>query len=41
MKDRTVKSDWGVLMGGRWVNGGNKGEGMWLMGFIYTYETEQ
>jgi hypothetical protein len=28
-----------VFVDGR-VNGGDEGEGIWLMGFIYTYETE-
>jgi hypothetical protein len=30
----------GVLVGER-VNGGDEGEGIWLMGFIYIYKIEQ
>jgi hypothetical protein len=30
----------GVLVGWRKVNG-DEGEGIWLMGFIYTYKIEQ
>jgi hypothetical protein len=29
----------GVLVGG--VNGGNEGEGIWLMGFMYIYKVDQ
>jgi hypothetical protein len=28
----------GVLLGGE--NGGDKGEGIWLMGIVYTFEIE-
>jgi hypothetical protein len=31
----------GVHVGGERVNGGDEGEGMWLMGFIYLKEMEQ
>jgi hypothetical protein len=30
----------GVLVEGERVNKGNEGEGIWLMDFIYIYETE-
>jgi hypothetical protein len=30
----------GVFVGGRRVNEGNSGEGMWCMDFIYLYEIE-
>jgi hypothetical protein len=30
----------GVLVGGRWVNGRDEGEGIWLMGLVYIYEIE-
>jgi hypothetical protein len=30
-----------VLVGMARVNGGDEGEGIWLMGFIYLYKTEQ
>jgi hypothetical protein len=30
----------GQFLWGGWVNGGDGGEGIWLMGFIYIYETE-
>jgi hypothetical protein len=29
-----------VLVGGWKVNGGDEGEGMWLMGFIYIHKIE-
>jgi hypothetical protein len=29
----------GDAVGGGMVNGGDEGEGIWLMGFIYIYET--
>jgi hypothetical protein len=32
---------WGVLLGGRRVNGRDEGEGIWLMGFLYIYKMEQ
>jgi hypothetical protein len=38
-KTGTVYED--VLVGGRRVNEGDEGEGIWLMGFIYLYELEQ
>jgi hypothetical protein len=28
---------WGALVGGKRVNGGEEGEGIWLMGFTSTY----
>jgi hypothetical protein len=31
----------GVLVGGRMVNEGNSGEGIWWMDFIYLFEIEQ
>jgi hypothetical protein len=31
----------GVLVEWERVNGGDEGEGIWLMGFIYIYEIEQ
>jgi hypothetical protein len=34
----TVK---GVLVGGKRVNEGDEGEGIWLVNFIYLYEIEQ
>jgi hypothetical protein len=44
MKDRTVKQVQcmcgGVLVREGRVNGGHESEGVWLMGFIYVYETE-
>jgi hypothetical protein len=41
MKDRTVKQvQWRILLEGGRMNGGNEGEGLWLMGFIYIYELE-
>jgi hypothetical protein len=41
-KDKTKIGSVGVIHEewGR-VNGGDKGEGIWLMGFIYIYEIEQ
>jgi hypothetical protein len=33
-------SVWEVLLGGKRVNGRNKGKGIWLMGFRYIHETE-
>jgi hypothetical protein len=30
----------GVHVGGRRVNEGDEGEGIWLMGFIYIHEIE-
>jgi hypothetical protein len=30
----------GVLLGRGRVNGGDEGEGMWLIGFIYIHEIE-
>jgi hypothetical protein len=30
----------GVLVGRGKVNGGDEGEGIWLMGFMYIYEIE-
>jgi hypothetical protein len=30
-----------VLVGGERVNGGDEGEGIWLMDFMYLYEIEQ
>jgi hypothetical protein len=32
---------WGILVGWGRVNGGDEGEGMQLMDFIYLYEIEQ
>jgi hypothetical protein len=44
MKDRTVKlvqCMWReVLVREGRVNGGDEGEGIWLMGFIYIHEIE-
>jgi hypothetical protein len=31
----------GIFVGWRRVNGGDEGEGIWLMGFIYIYEIKQ
>jgi hypothetical protein len=31
----------GLLVGWGRVNGGDEGEGLWLMGFIYRYKIEQ
>jgi hypothetical protein len=28
---------WGIFMGGRSMNGGDEGEGIWLMDLIYIY----
>jgi hypothetical protein len=41
MKGKTAKLCGGVHLGLSMVNGGDEGEGIWLMGFIYLYEIEQ
>jgi hypothetical protein len=44
IKDRTVKlvqCVWRGTCGRRRVNGGDEGEGMWWMVFIYLYEIKQ
>jgi hypothetical protein len=40
-QDCELGTVWGALVGGRRVNEGDGGEGIWLMDFIYLYEIEQ
>jgi hypothetical protein len=42
-QDCKIGTMWGgeVLVGERRGNGGDKGEGIWLLDFIYVYEIEQ